>query len=559
MRAGGCTLHGVTLGPGPRRKTQRPVRHRAQPAAVALGAVHRGQWPPPMRRVTVAMSQVRDDGGAEVAPQAKAPDPPGGAHEPDASSAGRIFGVEPDVAAIVLVYFVQGALGLSRLATSFFLKDELHLDPAQLSLLTGAATLPWLVKPLWGFLSDSVPIAGYRRRSYLVLAGVTGTCGWLALATVVDSPALALAALLATSLSTAVSDVVVDSLVVERSRHAPAATAGSLQSLCWGASSVGAICTALYSGSLVQTYGTHPVFLATACFPILTAAVAPLVRDSPPAGLGAQAKPSWASIRGQVDRLVSAGRQRSVWAPAVFLFLWQAAPSPDSALFFFTTSQLHFTPEFLGKARLAGALASLAGVGLYNYGGLKRVSIRTIFTWCALLGSTLGMTQLILVTGLNRQWGISDQVFALSDTVVLTALGQVSFMPTLVLAARMCPPGVEATLFAALMSVFNAAGVASGAAGAALTWAFGVTATNDDNLPALIVTCNLLSLAALPFLSLLESSPGLARPDDDDEDVPQPAEGTELQLRAPSEDAAWDVEKSRAGADAAVGDATHND
>ena len=73
------------------------------------------------------------------------------------------------------------------------------------------------------------------------------------------------------------------------------------------------------------------------------------------------------------------------------------------------------------------------------------------------------------------------------------------------------------------------------------------------------MTCNLLSLAALPFLSLLESSPGLARPDDDDEDVPQPAEGTELQLRAPSEDAAWDVEKSRAGADAAVGDATHND
>ena len=549
-----------------------------------------------MRRVTVAMSQVRDDAGVgDVAAEPKAADLPGGVKElgdatsvatPPLGASARVFGVEPDVAAIVLVYFVQGALGLSRLATrcasprpplefllpsadtlpacafspySFFLKDELHLDPAQLSLLTGAATLPWLVKPLWGFLSDSVPIAGYRRRSYLVLAGATGTCGWLALATVVDTPSLALAALLATSLSTAVSDVVVDSLVVERSRHAPVATAGSLQSLCWGASSMGAICTALYSGSLVQTYGTHPVFLATACFPILTAAVAPLVRDSPPAGLGPQAKPSWSTIRSQLDRLVSAGRQRSVWAPAVFLFLWQAAPSPDAALFFFTTSQLHFTPEFLGKARLAGALASLAGVGLYNYGGLKRVSMRTIFTWSALLGSSLGMTQLILVTGLNRQWGISDQVFALSDTVVLTALGQISFMPTLVLAARLCPPGVEATLFAALMSVFNAAGVASGALGAALTWAFGVTATNFDNLPALIVTCNLLSLVSLPFLNLLETSPGLGRPDADEE-ADGPEEGSELEVRPPREGAVWDVEKPRVGADTAVGgDASHND
>ncbi len=29
------------------------------------------------------------------------------------------------------VYFVQGILGLSRLATSFFFKDDLHIDPAE--------------------------------------------------------------------------------------------------------------------------------------------------------------------------------------------------------------------------------------------------------------------------------------------------------------------------------------------------------------------------------------------------------------------------------------------
>ena len=33
---------------------------------------------------------------------------------------------------------------------------------------------------------------------------------------------------------------------------------------------------------------------------------------------------------------------------------------------------------------------------------------------------------------------------------------QVAFMPTLVLAAQLCPAGVEGTLFATLMSVFNA-------------------------------------------------------------------------------------------------------
>jgi hypothetical protein len=38
----------------------------------------------------------------------------------------------------------------------------------------------------------------------------------------------------------------------------------------------------------------------------------------------------------------------------------------------------------------------------------------------------------------------------------LLLLLQVSFMPILVLAARLCPEGVEATLFATLMSILNA-------------------------------------------------------------------------------------------------------
>jgi hypothetical protein len=44
-----------------------------------------------------------------------------------------ISGVElsPDNMAVATVYFVQGVLGLARLAVSFYLKDDLHLDPAE--------------------------------------------------------------------------------------------------------------------------------------------------------------------------------------------------------------------------------------------------------------------------------------------------------------------------------------------------------------------------------------------------------------------------------------------
>ncbi len=35
--------------------------------------------------------------------------------------------------------------------------------------------------------------------------------------------------------------------------------------------------------------------------------------------------------------------------------------------------------------------------------------------------------------------GLSNEIFVLGDSAVLTVLGQVSFMPVLVLAARLCP------------------------------------------------------------------------------------------------------------------------
>jgi hypothetical protein len=47
----------------------------------------------------------------------------------------QLFGVEmsPDTVAIAMVYFVQGILSLPLLVVNFFLKDDLYLDPAEVS------------------------------------------------------------------------------------------------------------------------------------------------------------------------------------------------------------------------------------------------------------------------------------------------------------------------------------------------------------------------------------------------------------------------------------------
>ncbi|MEM9927590.1 MAG: folate/biopterin family MFS transporter [Cyanobacteria bacterium P01_D01_bin.50] len=416
-----------------------------------------------------------------------------------------LFGNEltPELLAILTVYFVQGILGLSRLAVSFFLKDELGLSPAEVSALFGIVVLPWVIKPLFGFISDGFPIFGYRRRPYLILSGILGAMAWIGMATVVHSSPAATGAIALSSLSVAVSDVIVDSLVVERARAESQAEAGALQSICWGASAFGGLITAYFSGLLLEYFSTRTIFLLTATFPLIVSGVAWLIAETPiePTREG-EKNNNFEDVKQQIKLLRQAVTQKAIWLPTAFLFIWQATPGSESAFFFFTTNELHFQPEFLGRVRLVTSIAALVGIWIFQR-FLKSVPFRVIFAWSTVLSTVLGLTTLLLVTHANRALGIDDYWFSLGDNLILTVMGQITFMPVLVLAARICPPGVEATLFALLMSVFNLAGLVSHELGAVLTHYLGVTETNFDNLWLLVTITNLSTLLPLVFINWL--------------------------------------------------------
>ena len=113
------------------------------------------------------------------------------------------------------------------------------------------------------------------------------------------------------------------------------------------------------------------------------------------------------------------------------------------------------------------------------------------------------MTTLLLVTHTNRALGIDDRWFSLGDSLILTVMGRIAYMPILVLAARLCPSGIEATFFALLMSVVNFAGLLSQESGALLMHWLGVNEHNFSNLALLVVITNLSVLLPLPFLGWL--------------------------------------------------------
>ena len=423
----------------------------------------------------------------------------------------------PEILAILVVYFVQGALGLSRLAVSYYMKDKLHLTPADMANIGGITTLPWVIKPLYGFLSDGFPLFGYRRRSYLLTAGIVGSLSWLALGSDMaqDLTSLVLLTVLGSG-AVAVSDVVIDSVVVEKSRAGMGSEGGDLQSLCWGSAAIGGILSAYFSGSLLSTMTPQSVFTITAVFPLLISLSSLAIKEE---RLESAPAPASSIVRGNINTnnglnksmdakaqlgdLLKTLRQPSIYLPVLFIFGYGATPDPGAAMFYFNTNELGFTPEFLGRVRLVSSFTALLGVLLYR-SVLKEWKTKDVIYWTTVLSIPLGLSQTLLTTHMNRELGVPDKLFVLSDSAVLAALGQVAFMPTLVLAAKLCPPGAEGTVFASLMSIYNFSGTISSELGGWLTSALGVVDGNFDNLTLLVTICSLAAVLPLGFIDLLD-------------------------------------------------------
>ena len=70
---------------------------------------------------------------------------------------------------------------LGRIPIQNLLKNALHADRAANAAFFFWTTLPWYFKPLVGMVSDSVPLFGSRRKSYLLFGAALSVLAWFAL------------------------------------------------------------------------------------------------------------------------------------------------------------------------------------------------------------------------------------------------------------------------------------------------------------------------------------------------------------------------------------------
>ncbi|CAN6240029.1 unnamed protein product [Urochloa humidicola] len=97
---------------------------------------------------------------------------------------------------------------------------------------------------------------------------------------------------------------------------------------------------------------------------------------------------------------------------------------------------------------------------------------------------------------------IPDYFFAVIDNSISPMVGQLIWLPLLVLSSKLCPPGIEGTFYALLMSIQNA-GVLWGGL---LLHMLNVTRTEFSNLWIAVLIRNVSRLTPLMLLFLVPQS-----------------------------------------------------
>lgn len=86
---------------------------------------------------------------------------------------------------------------------------------------------------------------------------------------------------------------------------------------------------------------------------------------------------------------------------------------------------------------------------------MRDVPFKKIFLTTTIIYFFVYESLLILVTRKNVEWGINDKFFCFGDAILVDLIGKFNSMPVLVLATRMCPKSIEATMYALLTSALN--------------------------------------------------------------------------------------------------------
>ncbi|CAD2103915.1 hypothetical protein YYG_01777 [Plasmodium vinckei petteri] len=405
-------------------------------------------------------------------------------------------GIDYTQIVVYLVGLSDGLTHLASLAIYYLFKDHYRLTPYQVSLILMYPYLPFILKPIIALITDSISIFGMRRKPYLFLFSLFQSLNFLSLAYVDLSLIQATLVLFFISLCASFCTTVAEALVVESSIGKTYSQGTNKVTEFIASKAVGSLSVAYFSGYFLEKVSREYIFMATSIFPLIISISCLFLKEKEYA--------TRKNIFKQMTELIKFVNTPVFIGPFLYIFVYMSGPDYDDAFFFFCTNKLGFRPSFMGTLRLTYGIASLIGIIVYRV-FLKNSSLRNTLIFTTLVSFPIYISPIILTEKINKYFGISNELFVLSGGFLIEAITEIQLLPLFILTANICQEGLEASVFATILSVKNLGSLTKKGTSSLLTYLMKIDTYNFDNLSMYILTCGLFLLLSLSLIPLLPS------------------------------------------------------
>jgi len=344
-----------------------------------------------------------------------------------------------------LVYVAEGSGGLLSQPLNYYLKQVHGWTPVQITAYVTVLNLPWMTKPLYGLVSDLIPLFGYRRKSYLLLANGAAIAGFL-LVMQLNLPSQLAFALLLVGYATAISSAVSGAVLVENGQRLH--ESGTFVNQQWLWYTISAMTAATLGGQLVErfapTTALHGAAAISACAPLLVILGTVFLIQEKKAAINLQ------GMKRTLEELSGAFRRRQLWIIGAFIFLYYFSPGLSTPLYFVMTDDLKFSQAYIGFLGFLAGSGWILGACLYRR-YFRKLTLKKMLNLSIAIGTVTGLAFLFL-------W---NEPAAAVISFCSGFAGMLTTVATLTLAADYSPHRAEGFTFAVLTSVVNLATVFS--------------------------------------------------------------------------------------------------
>jgi hypothetical protein len=383
----------------------------------------------------------------------------------------------------------QARVGIISQPLTYYLK-QLGWAPLEVTAYLGLLNFPWIIKPVFGLVSDFIPLFGYRRKSYLLIANAGAAAAYVWMARLTEPGAFA-GMLLMTSYGMAISSTICGALLVERGRRF--GTTGLFVGQQWLWFNAAIVATSVAGGLLVDylapVSALHVAALIAAVAPMAVVAGSLALLDED------RSRMDLPALRSTLSAVMATLKSRKLWIIALFLFLYYFSPGFGTPLYYYLSDRLGLSQSYIGVLGAITSAGWIVGALLHRW-ALERLSLKALLNFSILGGTAATLSFLTL----------HDAFTAAVASFLSGVAAMIANIATLTLAADYCPKRSEGFTFAALMAVMNLADPVSNNAGAYLY----DHVFHSEMAPLILVSAAATAFAFLlvPFLNLGNKAQG---------------------------------------------------